>query len=100
MRIEKGKLHFPSVRRGASVTLEIDGQSVAAYEGETIAAVMQALGLRTFRHARKTDEPRGMFCGMGICQECRVTVNGIPNIRACMTSVTSGMVIETERKVQ
>ena len=96
MRVE----NTPSASRGTSVILEIDGQTVEAYEGETIAAVMLSLGLRTFRHTEKTHEPRGIFCGMGICQECRVTVNGIPNVRACMTPVASGMVIETGKKVQ
>lgn len=59
-----------------------------------MATVLLASGLRTFRHTRASS-PRGPFCGMGICYECLVTINGIPNIRACQTYVTDGMQVET-----
>ncbi|MCP5053679.1 MAG: (2Fe-2S)-binding protein, partial [bacterium] len=43
-------------------------------------------------------EPRGALCGMGICFECIVTVNGIPNTRSCMTEVEPGMTVETNAR--
>ena len=66
-----------------------------ACEGETVAAVLLAHGLRVFRHSLKTGQGRGIFCGMGICYDCLVTVDGVQNIRACMTPASPGMAIET-----
>jgi predicted molibdopterin-dependent oxidoreductase YjgC len=70
----------------------VDGQSIPAREGQTIAAAMLAAGQRIFRHTPQ-GAPRGLFCGMGVCFECLVTVNGQFGQRACLTPVRSGMKI-------
>lgn len=75
-------------------TVTVDGESAPAYPGETVAAVLLALGRRTFRHTAHA-APRGLFCGMGVCYDCLVTVDGQPDVRACVTIVQPGMVIET-----
>jgi predicted molibdopterin-dependent oxidoreductase YjgC len=80
---------------GAPVTVFVDGRQVTAFAGESVAAVLLALGTRAFRHTAKRGEPRGMFCGIGVCYECLVTVDEEPNVRACVTEVAPGMVIET-----
>jgi len=77
------------------LTVEVDGQPVQAFAGESVAAVLLALGRRTFRHTEKTGAPRGLFCGMGVCFDCLVTVDGQANVRACVTPVRPGMAIET-----
>jgi aerobic-type carbon monoxide dehydrogenase small subunit (CoxS/CutS family) len=77
------------------VTISVDGDPVLAYLGETIAAALLAAGRRAWRRTLQ-DEPRGLFCGMGICFDCTVTVDGVPGVRACMTRVAEGMVVETE----
>jgi sarcosine oxidase subunit alpha len=76
----------------------VDGESVAAYDGETLFAVLLAAGIRALRHPLKdqTKTARGGFCGMGVCQECRVTVDGMPDRRACMTLVREGMEVLTD----
>jgi predicted molibdopterin-dependent oxidoreductase YjgC len=84
---------------GQPLTVRIDGEQVPAFAGESVAAVLLALGRHTFRHTDKTHAPRGIFCGMGICFDCLVTVDGIENVRACMTPVAEGMVIETGGRV-
>ena len=78
-----------------TTTIIVDGDAVEAIEGQSVAALLLANGWRAFRHTDKTHSPRGLFCGMGICFDCLVTVNGVPNVRACMTPVRAGMVIET-----
>jgi predicted molibdopterin-dependent oxidoreductase YjgC len=83
-----------AIERGKSITLQIDGQAVAAFEGETIAAVLLAGGRRVFRRT-VAGQPRGLFCGMGICYDCLVTVNGTANRRACVTPAADGMVVDT-----
>lgn len=79
--------------RGTRITIQVNGEPVPAYEGESIAAALMASGHRAFRtHAGGS--PRGLFCGMGICFDCLVTVDGVPNVRACMTEVREGSHIE------
>ena len=79
---------------GESVRFTFDGAHIEAVAGETIAAALTAaakLGLRRTRGGAL----RGVFCGMGICYECLVTVDGVENVRACLTPVAEGMIIET-----
>ena len=83
--------------RGPALFFALDGAEVAAYEGESIAAALLASGRRFTRTTERTGEPRGYFCGMGVCQDCLVTVDGSPNVRACMTPVRHGMRVETQR---
>ena len=45
----------------------------------------------------KSGEARGYFCGMGVCQDCLVTVDGVPNVRACVTPVRDRLRVETQR---
>jgi predicted molibdopterin-dependent oxidoreductase YjgC len=77
-------------------TLEIfvDGRSVPARPGTTVASVLLAEGTVAFRLSERR-EARGPLCGMGICHECRVTIDGIAHQRACMVLVVSGMRVET-----
>lgn len=82
-------------QRGRPVTIWVDGNPVRAYMGETIAAALLAAGRRAWRQTLQ-GEPRGLFCGMGICFDCIVTVDGVNGVRACMTPVAEGMVVETE----
>lgn len=89
MRIEPGS------QRGQAVTIMVDGVPLQGYIGETIAGVLLAHGQRAWRRT-EGGQPRGLFCGMGICFDCTVTVDGEPNVRACLTQVADGMVVETE----
>lgn len=68
----------------------INDRKIQARSGQTIAATMIAAGITTIRQT-PTHEPRGLFCGMGVCFECLVTINGNPDQRACMTLVQAGM---------
>jgi predicted molibdopterin-dependent oxidoreductase YjgC len=68
-----------------------------AYAGESIAAVLMASGARVTRWTARAGEARGYFCGMGVCQDCLVTVDGVPNVRACMTPAREGMRVEIQR---
>lgn len=82
---------------GRAVTIFVDGEPVQAYSGETIAGALLAQGRRAWHRTRKRGEPRGLFCGIGVCFDCLITVNGRSHVRACMTSVADGMVVETRR---
>jgi D-hydroxyproline dehydrogenase subunit gamma len=85
----------PQLKRGPKVTVLIDEQPVTAYLGETVAAVLLAEGSIAMR-VTPHGAPRGLFCGMGVCFDCLVVVDGIPNTRACMTWVCDGMQIRRQ----
>ena len=93
----RGDLRMAGVERGRALVVVVDGTDVPAHEGETIAAALLAAGRRFTRWTARTGEPRGYFCGMGVCQDCLVTVDGRPNVRACVTPARDGMRIESQR---
>jgi predicted molibdopterin-dependent oxidoreductase YjgC len=83
--------------RGRALTMLVDGGALMAHEGESVAAALLASGRRLTRWTARTGEPRGYFCGMGVCQDCLVTVDGLPNVRACMMPAREGLRVETQR---
>jgi predicted molibdopterin-dependent oxidoreductase YjgC len=79
-------------RRGAAARILVDGQQIAAHQGESLAAALLAAGIRQLRASPRKGAPRGAFCFMGVCQECVVQVNGA-TVQACLVPVTDGMVV-------
>ena len=73
-----------------------DGRELAGYIGEPIAVSLVANGIRAFRTTEKNHELRGLFCGIGQCNDCVVVVNGVPNVRSCVTLLEEGMRIESQ----
>jgi aerobic-type carbon monoxide dehydrogenase small subunit (CoxS/CutS family) len=78
------------------VEIEVDGEIIPSLEGEPIAAAILASGKQIFRYTNKRKTGRGVFCGIGRCTDCMMIVNGVPNVRTCITPVESGMKIETQ----
>lgn len=79
----------------SQILLTIDGQRILVPESFTVAAAISLSGLDICRYS-VTQQPRAAFCGMGICQECRVTINGQRRL-ACQTLCQSGMCIERSK---
>ncbi|MBZ5551917.1 MAG: (2Fe-2S)-binding protein [Acidobacteriia bacterium] len=77
------------------VSLTIDGVEVTVPAGTLVAAAIVASGRTSFRRS-VTGEPRGPLCGMGICYECRVTVNGQAHSRSCQIPCQDGMDVRTD----
>ncbi len=94
MQSKSQRIDPPIDRRGNAVHMMMNGDEVVAYEGETVATMLLAVGRRTFRSAPNSGEPRGLFCNMGVCYDCLVTVDGVSNVRACRTAVREGMRVE------
>jgi predicted molibdopterin-dependent oxidoreductase YjgC len=92
MSIARDEMRIGSLPARQPLTITVDGELVQAFAGESVATVLLALGKRTFRHTEHST-PRGLFCGMGVCFDCLVTVDGVDNVRACMTPVAEGMEI-------
>jgi NADPH-dependent 2,4-dienoyl-CoA reductase/sulfur reductase-like enzyme len=80
-------LRVPGAALGAdSMAINFQGREIRGRPGETLAAALTAAGERELRET-KAGEPRGLFCGMGVCQECLVEIDGRANQRACMTKL-------------
>jgi len=76
--------------------ISVDGQPVTARAGDTIASALVAAGVRVFRYSTKRGEPRGLFCAIGRCTDCAMTVDGVPNVRTCVTPARAGMIVQTQ----
>ena len=79
---------------GKPIKLNFNGVSVSGIEGQSIAALLYSNGIKGLRHSKSGDE-RGYFCGMGVCYECAVTVNGISGKRACLELAKDGVVVRS-----
>ena len=77
------------------IRLRLDGILVAVPVGTSIAAALMNAGSNVARRS-VSGTPRGPLCGMGVCQECRVTIDGIPHQRACMILVQEGLDVRTD----
>lgn len=78
------------------VEILYNGTSLQAKEGEMIAAALLAHNISVFRYTSKEKKPRGLYCGIGRCTDCVMVVDGVPNVRTCVTPVRQGMRVETQ----
>ena len=84
-------------KHGKEVKFSFDGKELKGYEGETIAVALTANGVRVFRVSPLMKRPRGFFCAIGKCSSCFMTVDGVPNVRTCVTPLAAGMKVETQK---
>jgi sarcosine oxidase subunit alpha len=77
------------------VTITVNGQPVSVPAGTIVAAAVAAAGVTRFR-ASVDGQSRGPLCGMGVCFECRVTIDGQPHCRSCLTVCEAGMEVRTD----
>ncbi len=89
-RIQEG------VVRGKPVEFFLDGKPVRAYEGETIAGALMNAGC--FISRTIDQQPLGVYCNIGVCYSCVMTVNGMPNVQICKTLVWEGCRVETQHR--
>ena len=74
-----------------AINIFVNNQALEAFEGETLAAALWANGLIAVGQNSGANLPQGMYCGIGHCYECRVTVDGIEDVRSCLIPVREGM---------
>jgi sarcosine oxidase subunit alpha len=77
------------------IQLLVNGKPVNVPAGTVLAAAVAAAGVTRFRNS-VSHQPRGPLCGMGICMECRVTINGETQCRSCQTLCEAGMEVKTD----
>jgi hypothetical protein len=81
-----------------TVQIVFNDTPIVARTGQSVAAALMAAGERCLR-IDEAGNPKGVLCGIGVCWECRCTINGITNTRACMTQVAPGMVVRRQMGV-
>lgn len=79
------------------VAIEVDGKTVHARLGDTVAAAMLAGGIDHCRTTPVSGAPRAPYCLMGVCFECLVTIDGVGSRQGCLVPVHDGMRIETQQ---
>lgn len=77
-------------RASSEGTLTFDGAPVPFVPGQTIGGALSAAGIVSWRTTRRDRAPRGLFCGIGICFDCLVTVDGARTQRACVAAACEG----------
>ncbi len=82
--------------KGTLVKFTFDGKEMEGFEGEPIAAALKAAGVMVHRYTKKEHKPRGIFCAIGRCTDCVMIVNGVPNVRTCITPLKEGIVVQTQ----
>lgn len=73
-----------------------NGQDMVGYDGDTIAAALVDNGIMQFSKSVIHERPRGFYCAIGNCGSCNMTVNGIKDVKTCMTLLEEGMIVENE----
>jgi hypothetical protein len=87
--------HVVRARPEPGFEISVDGRPATAVPGQTLGAVLYANGVRSWRTTRIGGRPRGLFCGIGVCFDCLVTVNGEASLRACQTEALPGDEVTT-----
>ena len=81
----------------SGLRLEFEGRTIPAEAGDTVAAALLAAGVDRFRDTPVGGRPRAPYCMMGICFDCLVEIDGVPNRQACMVPAADGMKIRRQQ---
>jgi predicted molibdopterin-dependent oxidoreductase YjgC len=73
-----------------------DQRPIEFVQGQTVGAALIGAGIYSWRVTRRRETPRGLFCGIGVCYDCLISVNGNPNQRACQVAAAAGMTVTTQ----
>ncbi len=77
-------------------TFVFDGGEIAFTAGQTVGAALIAAGIYSWRTTRVAGRPRGIFCGIGVCFDCLIMIDGVPNQRACLVPAGRAMNVSTQ----
>ena len=80
----------------AEIKFSFNDREVTGFIGQSVGAALLAQGDRILRKTRFNEKGRGVFCGIGVCFDCLVVIDGISNQRACITEIKAGMKVQTQ----
>ena len=78
-----------------NISFTFNGEAFTCESGQSIAAALMAADHRDLRTTRFGNDARSIFCGIGICFDCVVTIDGVANQRACLVEAKPGMKVES-----
>ncbi len=81
---------------GRTVSMTFDGDRITALPGQSVGAALLGAGIRSWRTTRVNGRPRGLFCGIGICYDCLITVEESSHQRACLVPAVDGLRLTSE----
>ena len=81
-----------------TVSIIFEGDNIDVEKGQTVASALLVEANTVFRSSVVSGQPRGPYCMMGVCFECLIEIDGIPNQRACMIPVRAAMKIKRQQK--
>jgi predicted molibdopterin-dependent oxidoreductase YjgC len=93
-------LRIAGIDRQPMFNILVNSRAIAATPGETVLAALTAAGFKVLKKSNVRGEARGPFCGMGVCYECLVTIDGVPKQRSCMVEVAENMEITIHEPAQ
>ena len=79
-----------------NIEFTFDGENIDAITGQSVAAALLSADQRILRKTRFNNTERGVFCGIGVCFDCLVVIDGITNQRACLIEAKPGMKVQTQ----
>jgi predicted molibdopterin-dependent oxidoreductase YjgC len=85
------RLHEPD----HPITILVDGLTVTVAPGDSVSTALLCAGKVAIRRTSVSGSARGTYCGMGVCFDCLVTIDGEGNRQACLTVATEGMTVTT-----
>ena len=95
MRIKEHPiLTFPERKQ---VEFIFEDKLIFGYQGDTIGSALHALGITTLSKSIKKERPRGFYCAIGNCASCNMIVDGVPNVRTCITPLKDGMIVSRQK---
>ena len=83
-------------RSSRRVTLSFNGEPLSVPAGISVAAALLLSGIERFRATPVSESPRAPYCMMGVCFECLVTIDGVPNRQSCLIDVAEGMQVRSQ----
>jgi hypothetical protein len=78
------------------LTVQFQGEALSGVQGQTLAGVILGSGRLDWRRTSREGRPRGLFCGIGVCFDCLVVVNGQRDVRACQRRARNGDTVEIQ----
>ena len=77
------------------VRFTFNGEAYEGLQGQSVAAALIAQDQRVLRHTRFESNPRSIFCGIGLCFDCVVVIDGVANQRSCLVEISEGMKVQS-----
>ena len=78
------------------INFTFNKKPMVGYDGDTIAAALVDNGIMRFSKSIIHERPRGFYCAIGNCGSCNMKVNGVENVKTCLTLLEEGMVVESD----